>query len=83
LPYSTQFLVNSKAIAASDIYDLIRERLGSSAAYTWLLSASAALGGKSPIQAIKEGREEEVRAAAAVIVSQSSQTSGAVCWSCE
>lgn len=46
---------------AADLLDLAIARLGVAPASTWMFTGLAALGGRSPIQAIKAGRLEDVK----------------------
>ena len=59
------FVVNRNGKIAAEIFDQLARCLGVAAASAWMLNACDDLDGLSPIQAIKAGRQEEVRAAAA------------------
>jgi hypothetical protein len=65
------FVVNRKGKIAAEIFDQLAARLGAAAASIWMLSPCDDLNGMSPIQAIKAGRQQEVRVCAVVLVSRS------------
>jgi hypothetical protein len=47
---------------AGDIFDSLTRKLGAVNASVWMLSASPYLGGRSAVQAIKDGDADAVRA---------------------
>ena len=54
------FLVDRRVRAAGDIYELVKERIGVIKATKWMFSGLEELGGRSPVQAIREGDTEAV-----------------------
>jgi hypothetical protein len=70
------FVVSRKGKIAAEIFDQLAPRLGSAAASAWMLSACDDLDGLSPIQAIKAGRQDDVRACAAGLLQRDPRLSG-------
>jgi hypothetical protein len=62
------FVVNRKGKIAAEIFDQLTAQVGASAASIWMFSPCDDLHGMSPIQAIKAGRQQEVRVCAAALV---------------
>lgn len=56
-----EFVTSPKGKIAADIFDQAKAALGVKAAGTWMFTANAWLDGKTPIQAIREGKEKDVR----------------------
>jgi hypothetical protein len=56
-----EYLVNAKAAAYAEVYDLIKARIGAVEATKWMFNGLYELAGKSPVQAIREGEAEVVR----------------------
>jgi hypothetical protein len=62
---------SDKARVAADIIDQLAKASGHGKAGFWMLTACPALGVScSPAMALKAGREQEVRAAAAVLIAE-------------
>jgi hypothetical protein len=55
------FVVNRKGKIAAEIFDKLTAQVGAAAASIWMFSPCDDLHGMSPIQAIKVGRQQEVR----------------------
>jgi hypothetical protein len=63
---------SERARVAADIIDKLAKVIGHGKAGLWMLSAHPTLGlNCSPIMALKDGREQEVRAAAAALIERS------------
>jgi hypothetical protein len=62
---------SEKARVAAEIIDQLAKVIGHGKAGFWMLAACSALGVNcSPIMALKAGREQEVRAAAAALIDE-------------
>ena len=69
--FSATVSTSEKARVAADIIDQLARAIGHGKAGCWMLTACPALGEHvSPVMALKDGREAEVRAAAAVLVDE-------------
>lgn len=56
-----EFLTSPKGKIAAEVYDQAKAVLGVANAANWMFTANAWLDGKTPIQAIREGKEKDVR----------------------
>jgi hypothetical protein len=62
---------SDKARIAADIIDQLAKASGAGAAQRWFFNADPILGIQvSPLMALKAGREQEVRAAAAALIDE-------------
>jgi len=62
-----EFVTSPKGKIASDIFDQAKEALGVKAASNWMFTANAWLDGRSPIEAIRQGNEKDVRCAVGML----------------
>jgi hypothetical protein len=56
-----EFVENPKAKIAAEIYRRLANRFGAFAACNWMFLAHEEFGGASAIEAIRQGRDEQVR----------------------
>jgi hypothetical protein len=63
-------VVSRKGKIAAEIFDQLALRLVAVAASAWMFNACGDLDGLSPVQAIKAGRQDDVRACSAALLQQ-------------
>lgn len=59
-----EFVTSPKGEIASDVFDVVKKALGVVKASQWMFTANAWFNGRSPMQAIREGDGDAVKAAA-------------------
>jgi hypothetical protein len=66
-----QVFTSEKARVAADIIDQLKTVMSAGKAGSWMIMACSDLGPEcSPVQALKDGREAEVRAAADALIAE-------------
>jgi hypothetical protein len=48
------------AYVLNEAYNLVRERIGSKAAILWINAPNPDLGGRTPVEALKDGKKDMV-----------------------